>query len=191
MNRQSRINLRKNFNGPNGFSLVELMVVVAVLSVIALAVAPRFSSLSPQQLDYAAGEIAEAIRFTRSEAMRLAEPRGFALDTGEKRIRVFRPVSPAQPGEPVIFDVRDPVSKRLFDVDLDKLEYARVDSLTRSSSYRGTCIKPTDAYFDAAGVAWCAKPDNVLLENQQITLTLGSQVRVVRLDGITGRVSIQ
>ena len=191
MNRLLGISLLKGFSRPNGFSLIELVVVIVILGLAAMVVAPQFSSVNPQQLDYAAREIAETIRFARSEAIRLAEPRGFELDTGEKRIRVFRPVTPEQPGEPVVFDVIDPISKRLFDVDLDKLKYAEIDNLTQSSNYQGTCDKPTDAYFDTAGVAWCAKPDNVLLKQQAITLTLGSHIRVVLLDGITGRVSIQ
>lgn len=191
MDRVQGISLLKGFSRPNGFSLIELLVVIVVLGLAAMVVAPQFSSINPQQLDYAAREIAETIRFARNEAIRLAEPRGFELDTGAKRIRVFRPVTPEQPGEPVVFDVIDPISKRLFDVDLDKLKYAEIDNITQSSSYQGTCDKPTDAYFDTTGVAWCAKPDNVLLKQQDITLTLGSHIRVVHLDGITGRVSIQ
>ena len=174
-----------------GFSLVELLAVILVLGITATVLVPQFSSVNPQQLDYAAREVAEAIRFARSEAVRLSEARGFTFDTTQKRIRVFRPVTPSQPGEPVVFDVRDPVSKRFFDVDLDELNYAKVDALTRSSVYHGTCDKPTDAYFDADGVAWCAKPDNVLLEQQDLTLKLSTHTRVVHLDGITGRVTVQ
>ncbi len=191
MNRLTGISLPKGFSRPDGFSLAELLVVIAILGMAAAVSAPQFSSVDPQQLDYAAREIAETIRFTRGEAVRRSEARGFELYAGEKRIRVFRPEIPSQPGEPVIFDVRDPISKRLFDVKLDELKYAKVDSLEQSSIYRGTCDQPTRAYFDAAGVARCANPDNVLIEQQEITLTLGSQVRVVHLNGITGRVSIQ
>ena len=173
-----------------GFSLVELLAVTAILAVLAVAMVPQFSTVNPQHLDYAAREIAESIRFARNEALRRAEPQGFDLELASQRIRVFRTSPPGDIGNP-IFDVRDPVSKRLYDVNLNDLDYAGVDALTRTSSYRGECALQNRVYFDRRGVAWCSHPDNVLVELQEITLTLGEHSRVIRLEGITGRVTIQ
>jgi prepilin-type N-terminal cleavage/methylation domain-containing protein len=172
-----------------GFSLVELLAVVAILAALAMVVAPQFSTVNPQHLDYAAREIAESIRFARNEALRRAEPQGFDLELASQRIRVFRTLPPGDIGNP-IYDVRDPVSKRLLDVNLNDLEYASVDALTRTSSYRGDCAIQNRVYFDRRGVAWCSHPDNVLIEQQDITLTLGEHSRVIRLEGITGRITI-
>ncbi|MDI1252034.1 GspH/FimT family pseudopilin [Thermomonas sp.] len=65
---------RQNLTGRQshgGFTLVELMVVVAVIAILAIVAAPSMSELvSANRLNGAAGELTSAIQVARSEAIR-------------------------------------------------------------------------------------------------------------------------
>jgi prepilin-type N-terminal cleavage/methylation domain-containing protein len=55
---------------PAGFSLAELLIVIVILGVVAKVAIPNLSSGDEAKLDVAAGEIIQALRFARSEAIR-------------------------------------------------------------------------------------------------------------------------
>ena len=130
------------------------------------------------------------MRFARSEALRTGEPRGFRQPTDTKRIKVFRPDTGTSPWT-LIFDVYHPVSKQLYTVKLKEHPFAAVDNVNRSFTYPAVCNKPGSIYFDSNGIPRCVDPETVLLEQLDLTLTLGAHSRVVTLHGITGRVTIQ
>lgn len=174
----------------HGVTLVELLVVITILGVVAVMAIPDFRSGEPAQLDLAADEFAEAMRFARSEAIRLGIPRGFRQQSSQKRIRVFRPDTGASPWA-LNYDVYHPLSKHLYDIQLDTHPFAAADALSSNRVYRGTCNAPGKVYFDSNGTPWCADPETVLLEQFDITLTLGAYSRVITLQGITGRVTVQ
>ena len=174
----------------HGVTLVELLVVVSILGVVALVAIPDFSSSNPQTLDLAAEEFADAMRFARSEALRTGEPRGFRQRSANKRIRVFRPDTGTSPWA-LNYDVYHPVSKQLYDINLDTHPFAAADSVVRNRTYRGTCNTPRNVYFDNSGIPRCTDPETVLLEQYELTITLGPHTRVVTLHGITGRVTLQ
>ncbi len=174
----------------HGVTLIELLVVVTILGIVALVAVPGFSSSHPQTLDLAAEEFANAMRFARNEAIRLGSPRGFRQQSSAKRIRVFRPDTGTSPWT-LNYDIHHPLSKQLYDVDLNTHPFAAADALSHNRAYRGTCNKPGNVYFDSNGTPWCADPKTVLLEQFDITLTLGTHSRVVTLHGLTGRVTVQ
>ena len=173
-----------------GFTLLELTLVTAIIGIVAVSVIPNLSSTDPSRLDLAALEIADAMRFARSEAIRLGIPRGFRHQLDQKRIRVMRPDMSATPAT-LIYDVYQPASKKLYDIDLNTEPFVAVDNVNQSTTFRGTCNQTGDIYFDANGTPWCVDPRTVLLEQFDVTLTLGSLSRVVTLHGITGRVTVQ
>jgi type II secretion system protein H len=174
----------------HGVTLVELLVVITLLGVVAVVAIPSFSSINPQTLDLAAEEFANAMRFARSEAMRTGEPRGFRQRSSTKRIRVFRPDTGTSPWT-LNYDVYHPLSKQLYDIELDNHPFAAADSVSRNRTYRGTCNTPRNVYFDSNGVPRCTDPETVFLGEFMVTLTLGAHSRVVTLHGITGRVTVQ
>jgi type II secretion system protein H len=174
----------------HGMTLVELLLVIAILGVAATVAIPNLSSSDPQRLDLAAEEFANAMRFARSEAMRTGEPRGFRQQSSAKWIRVFRPDTSTSPWT-LNYDVYHPVSKKLYDIDLNTHPFAAADSLSLNRVYRGTCNKPGEIYFDSSGIPRCAAPETVLLKQLNVTLTLGPHTRTVTLHGITGRVTVQ
>lgn len=173
-----------------GFSLVELLLVVTILGVAANVVVPDISTTNVSRLDLAAAEIANAIRFSRSESMSQGSPRGFRQQSVDQRMRVFRLDTSASPWSP-IYDVYHPLSKQLYDVDLNNHSFASVDNINHNRVYRGTCNTPGRIYFDVNGTPWCNDPENILLDNLVVTLTAGSHTRTVTLHGITGRVTVQ
>jgi len=174
----------------SGYTLGEILIVVSLLGIVAVVAVPSFSSVDPQPLDLAAEETANAMRFARSEAMRLGRPTGFRQQSSQKRIRVFQADTGTSPWT-LNYDVHHPHSKHLYDIELDRHPFAAADTLSHNRVYRGTCMKPANVYFDSNGTPWCAEPETVLLEQFDVTLTLGPHSRVVTLHGISGRVTVQ
>lgn len=185
-----RLPYAAGLNLPAGYSLLELTIIVLIFGIMAAVVIPNFSSSDPSKLDLAAQELADAMRFARSESIRLGEPRGFQQQTAEKRIRLFRADTATTPWT-LVYDVYHPVSRKLYDVELDDHPFARVDGIAANRVYRGACNSAESVYFDAGGVPRCANPETVLLDRFDVTLTLGSHSRIVSLNSVTGQVSVQ
>ena len=157
---------------------------------MAAAVVLPLMSADSGKLQLAAREIADAMRFARSEAMRLREPRGFRQRTGDRSIRVFRPDTGSVPWTEV-YDIYHPLSKKIYDIRLDGRFFAAADSVTAVREYRGTCNRVASVYFDANGIPRCLIPQTVLLDRYEVTLKIGDHQRVVSLAPITGQVMIQ
>ena len=173
-----------------GYTLLELTIVIAILSVIAAIAVPTLTADSARQLELAAHEFAAAIRFARSEARRTNTPHGFQHVDGEHRIRVFRLDTATTPST-IVYDVYNPVDKQPYDVDLQTILLAKVDSVTRNTLYSTSCTTPGTVTFDRNGTPWCQSPEDVLLRSLDFVLLQGAVVRTVTLDGITGRVTLQ
>lgn len=173
-----------------GYTLVELVIVVTILGVIAAIAVPAFSSGSDKQLQLAAAEFAAAMRFARTESIRVGAPHGFRQRSSTKRVRVFSLDSSVSPPIPV-YDVYHPITKQLYDIKLDDHPFAFAETVNHSRTYRGACNSARNVYFDGNGTPRCADPETVLLEQFDVTLTLGSTTRIVTLHGITGRVTVQ
>jgi type II secretion system protein H len=173
-----------------GITYIEIILVVIILGIIAAVAMPNLSSTDPGKLDLAAQEFANAMRFARSEAIRVGEPRGFSQHSSQKRIRVFRPDTGSSPWT-LNYDVYHPINKKLYDIQINSHPFATADTLSRNSVYLGTCNNQGNIFFDSNGTPWCADPENILLRQFDITLILDSHSRVVTLHSITGRVTVQ
>ena len=173
-----------------GYTLAELLVVVIIVGLLATVAMPSGSSGDAAKLDLVATEVADTIRFARGEAMRLGVARGFRQESSAKRIRVFRMDTVTTPAT-LVYDIYHSIDKHLYDREFEQRPFAFTGDMSDTATFRGTCNQAGNIYFDANGTPWCADPDNALLERFDVTLTLGQTSRVVRLDGITGRVTIQ
>jgi len=174
----------------HGYTLTELIIVVTILAIVAAIAVPATNSNEGEQLELAAREFASAMRFARSESIRTGEAHGFRQQDAARRIRLFRldqAISPPQ----LIYDVYHPVDKQLYDVNITGESLFFADSVNRTAVYRGTCNKPENVYFDGNGSPWCADPATILLDRFEVALTLGTSVRTVTLDRVTGRVTVQ
>ena len=173
-----------------GYSLAELLIVVSLLSLIAAIAVPSSQSNNEKSLEFAADEFAAAMRFARTESIRTALPHGFRQESGAKRIRVFRLDTGTSPPT-LIYDVYHPISKQLYDIQLDLDPFGAADTLNRTAVYRGTCNQQGNVYFDASGTPWCADPETILLDTFAVDMALGVIIRTVSLDRVTGRVNVQ
>ena len=100
-----------------GYTLVEVLVVVVILGVVAAALLATHGSVDAEQtLEAAAAEVAAALRFARSEAIRSGEPHGVEASTSTQLVRVYRLDTSASPPVPV-YSVRHPVDKKLYHLD--------------------------------------------------------------------------
>ena len=91
----------------------------------------------------------------------------------------------------MVFDVRHPLSKKLYDIDLKHHPFAEVDQRSAVATFRATCDTEDEIYFNGDGTPYCLDPQTVLLEQLAVTLNMDKHKRVVVLSGITGRVTIQ
>ena len=176
--------------GQAGYTLTELVIVVAILSIAAAVAVPSLRSGPDKQLGLAAGQFASAIRFARSESIRTGQPHGFRFLTNQYRIRVFSADTAASPWT-WIFDVYHPVDKQLYDYTFPPELSTEDPPVAHTPVFKGTCIRPGTIYFDAQGVPWCLEPETVLVDSYELLLTDGVSETTVRLDGISGRVRAQ
>ncbi len=73
-----------------GFSLLELTIVVAILGIMALVVIPDSTPSNQQKLDLVAQQIAQALRFAHSEALRTGEHHGVTISQVTQTITVIK-----------------------------------------------------------------------------------------------------
>jgi prepilin-type N-terminal cleavage/methylation domain-containing protein len=184
-----------------GYSLAELLVVLALVSVLALAAIPVAAPSADKRLDAAAQEVINALRFARIEALRTRTFYGadFSVDpaTGTRRVRVFR-TDAAVPPNPV-YDVRHPLDKNLYDNQLVSGSATAGVTISAGAFYYqsggATPVARDWAAFDAAGTpeyypdaanysAYSAAP-----YVSAVTLTYQGKSVQVLLDPVTGRVT--
>jgi len=173
-----------------GFTLVEILLVIAILGVVAAVATPMFSSGDPQKLRTAAHAVANAMRYARQESIRTGTPHVFGIYLDLKRIRVYRADTTVSPWTG-IYDVYDPLTRQLYEIYLETPAYGSVNSATGSFTYQGACQAPSRVAFDAAGTPLCFRDETSTLMEYQLTLSIGASSRQVTLSGHTGRVTIQ
>jgi prepilin-type N-terminal cleavage/methylation domain-containing protein len=180
-----------------GYTLVELLAVVAILAVAAVAVMPLAATVNEFKLDAAAEEAANALRYARAEALRTGTIHGvdFSVDpaSGQRKIRVFR-TNPSP-----VYDVYHPLDKRLYGIDLSAWP-ATQGVVIAAAAFRyfsppSTYVTTEWAAFDASGnpayypdAAYSLSLD--ASSPAQLTLTLHANSRKVQL-APTGRVTLQ
>lgn len=71
-----------------GYTLLELLMVVAILSIVAVIALPAAQRVTEAGADIAADEFAHALRFARDEARRKREPRLVSCDPATGRLTV-------------------------------------------------------------------------------------------------------
>ena len=184
-----------------GFTLAELLVVVAIIAIVAAVAIPFAAPSADTRLDAAAQEVINALRFARIEALRTGTYYGadFSVDpvTNTRRVRVFR-TDTAVPPNPV-YDVRHPLDKNLYDNQLVTGSATAGVTISAATFYyqsgATTPVAQDWAAFDAAGMPEYY-PDAVNYSAYSTTpyvsaVTLSYQGKTVQvlLDPMTGRVT--
>ena len=83
---------RRQKKGIKGFTLIELMVVIAIVGLMTQMILPAFSDDIPEeQLKATANEFATKLNYLRSEARLQGAVYGFELDPKNQRFRIHMP----------------------------------------------------------------------------------------------------
>ena len=177
-----------------GYSLLELLAVVMILGIAASVAIPDISTTDPDRLDLAAEEIAQAIRFARSESLRTGEIHGVQISQSTQRVVAYKANLSSTPVS-IGSVLYHPVSKQKLDfvagagsmTDGIKISNAQ-DPFLYGMGRRNNLL------FDKTGVPiWIVNStgSTYVLQDGTVQLSDGGENRSVRVAQITGRVTVQ
>jgi len=181
------------YNGrqPAGFTLLEVLLATFILGIVALAAIPSFTSSGGARLEVAASEVASAIRFARSEALRTGQPHGVYATTAAQRLQVYRLVEFL--GIPVpTYDVRNPLDKQLYDLKFGTDPVlSGVTVVGAEFLYTGSTDGGGYLGFDPIGTPKYTSGGTVrMLVSASVELSYRGDCMVVKVQPMTGRVMI-
>lgn len=178
----------------HGFTLIELTIVVMILAIVAaaLSLGPPTAE-SQRKVDLAAEEVAMALRFARSEALRVGAARAGAVVTASGRVYAATP-DLAAGGVALGSLLMNPFDKRDYDFTVGELPAAAGVEIANSADpfvYQGLATEQSDVVFDAAGFPFYLEAGvRYPLASGAVTLRHGGAERTVVLSQIGG-VSLQ
>lgn len=171
-----------------GFSLAELLITVAVLSIVAAVVLPNLGSADADGLNAASERTAGALRFARSEAQRTGQSVLVDLNSAPGRLRLLRQdcsllVAPT----PLV----DPLSRDAFDLAIG----GGATGLEVAPDFRFVGQSLGRFLFEPGGsaVASCGSAADVLGRllgaGSGVALSLAGRRLTVAIDPLSGRVT--
>ena len=168
-----------------GLTLVELLVVLAVLGVLVALALPGAAGPEATRLHAAAAEVAQALRYARSEALRSGRLIGVRIDAAGGRVVVS-----SYQDEATATTLAHPADRRSYDLVLASALNAPGLTVSAAAFHPG----PKDlivfdpggnaAVFDASGIA------TVPLTGGSVVLSLRGRQASVGVDA-NGRVTLQ
>jgi len=150
-----------------GFTLTEIMIVVAILGLAALVVIPTFSSHEDEQkLSMAAAELTDGLRYARNEAIRTGNTFRVTINADNDQFKIIDLA--ALPGQ----DVIHPVSRIPYNVDF-----------AASRRYSGVDITGSGVIMvDFHGTGQTDR-------NEVIILSYGPFTTAVKVESSSGRIT--
>lgn len=162
----------------SGFTLYELLIVIALLAILGAAAIPSLNASDSQKLEASAREVADSIRFARAEAMRTGVAHGIRLDQTPARLRVYALTVP--PTEE--YTVYHPFDSQLYALTFsDQPHTAGVQVGT--SDFYAIAFNKDGVPSSPADLSWLA--------TGAINLNYGGRTAAVQIESRTGRVLIQ
>jgi prepilin-type N-terminal cleavage/methylation domain-containing protein len=175
-----------------GVTLLELLLVVAVLALAASLALPRADAASASGADAVAGEVAHALRFARREAIRTGAWHTASFDAASAVLRVYRLDISGTVVEDTSHPVLHPVDKREYRLVLGggalRAEVASaLFQYNSGATSNALSFGPDGAPALISG--WLFKTIDPLKYDGQVTVRNGRAERVVKVDAVTGRVT--
>jgi Tfp pilus assembly protein FimT len=161
----------------NGVTLVELVMIIVILGIVALAIMPKATVESRVRLEAACQKIASDLRYTQGMALAQQVRFGISFDPVNEAYFVYRAT--------VATKARDPQTRNNFDVSFTTLNEFKGMDIASTSFSNKIEFDSTGAPYDGSGV---------ILSNQgiiTIQTTGGAYSRTVRIEAKTGKVSVQ
>jgi prepilin-type N-terminal cleavage/methylation domain-containing protein len=166
-----------NKHGRNGFTLVELIIVVVILSIAALMAVPMVSSAADMQVRSAANQIAAHLDYAKSMAITHQQSHSVVFDVSNEIYQV-------QDADGNLID--HPVNPGSFVVDFSNTELDKVD--ITSADFDGDITRAIT--FDYLGSPYSGTDTTTPLNSGQIILQANDFSITVSVEPITGYVTI-
>lgn len=174
-----------------GFTLVEVLIVVGLVGLIAVVAVPALFRDDSATLDRAAERVANAFRFAHAEAIRTTQPHGVTADDSNQSLKIYRLDDTVNP--PVVhYDVYDPLSKQLYDLrfETESLEpsisdiYFKFEGFWLAQDFLGFAGKTGVPKYNDSGTIR-------MLESGYIELSHDGITRRITVSPMTARVTVQ
>ena len=176
----------------HGHTLAELLTVCAVIAIAAAVALPSAQPVAEARAAAAAGEVVQALRFARQEAMRSGAYRMLRCDATRNEVSVYVPDASGA----VATMLTHPLSKMDYTVNLGQAPAGGNIVLTGCSFQCADRTTATTVAFDAGGnpvrgtgaAVGPAQTQAQPLNSGTVTVGTGNVVRTVAIDA-SGRVT--
>lgn len=178
-----------------GMTLIDVIIAVAIMSLVAVIAIPSFNSNQKYRLELAVNEVVHAIRFARSESMRTGDIYGVDIDRSNTQITIYKANITTNPvGQEFI--AYHPINKDLYDYNLANdfnLPDIAVDNPVAIFLFADTQRRDS-LLFDKNGTpVWFNVGSNATtqLSEAAISLSLAGLKQSIVIQPYNGRILIQ
>ena len=186
--------MRLTMRRSGGYNLIELTVIVSLLGFLATLMVPSAAPYQEQKLDLAATELANALRFTRVEAIRTGQYRAIKINKHTGQVSVGLPQLAG--GEVTGFQslTYNPIDKKIYEFNANTLSQdvgVRIDPTNAPFTFKNLTGARDTCLFDAEGNPLLISTGaSHALTAGAIVLQNGLATRSIAVS-LVGRVSVQ